>query len=224
MRMGIDLGGTKVEAVILDDDGSIIWRQRQPTPRHDYDAIISTIGGLITAARRIPAFPALSAWAFPAVCTPKQDWCAGANTQVLNSRDLKTDCETATSRQFLIENDANCFALSEAVNGAAEGYDTVFGVIMGTGCGGGFVANGRVLSGANNLAGEWGHTPLPWPVESEYDGHECWCGLTGCLETFISGTAVAADYASRTGVEKKVEDIAATSSTDLVAESVLAGA
>ena len=121
MRMGIDLGGTKVEAVILDDDGSIIWRQRQPTPRHDYDAIISTIGGLITAAKTDTGFAGLSAWVSPAVSTLKQGWSASANTQVLNSRDLKTDCETATSRQFLIENDASCFALSEAVNGAAEG-------------------------------------------------------------------------------------------------------
>ena len=221
MRLGIDLGGTKVEAVILDDDGSIIWRQRQPTPRHDYDAIIATISGLITAASADTGFSGPVGMGIPGSLHPETGLVRGANTQVLNSRDLKADCQVATAREFLIENDANCFALSEAVNGAAEGYDTVFGVIMGTGCGGGFVSNGRVISGANNLAGEWGHTPLPWPIESEYDGHECWCGLTGCLETFISGTAVAADYASRTGVEKKVEDIAASTSTDLVAESVL---
>jgi fructokinase len=221
MRFGIDLGGTKVEAVILGDDGSIIWRERHPTPRNDYAAIIATINKLITSGKTSTGFDGPVGMGIPGSLHPQTKFVRGANTRVLNGRDLKSDCEAETGRDFLIENDANCFALSEAVDGAAAGYDTVFGVIMGTGCGGGIVVNGRPITGANNLAGEWGHTPLPWPLESEYDGHECWCGQTGCLETFLSGTAVSADYEQKTGEKMSVEDIAGRTSADLVAESVL---
>lgn len=221
MRLGIDLGGTKVEAVILGDDGSIIWRERQPTPRHDYQAIIQTIDHLIKTGSAETGFDGPVGMGIPGSIHPRTGLVQGANTQVLNGHDLKSDCETATGRAFMIENDANCFALSEAVDGAAAGFDTVFGVIMGTGCGGGIVAFGRPVTGGNNLAGEWGHTPLPWPLDLEYDGHECWCGQTGCIETFLSGTAVSADYEMRTGEHRSVDDIASRTSIDLVAESVL---
>ncbi|MGC6485214.1 MAG: ROK family protein [Candidatus Puniceispirillales bacterium] len=221
MRLGIDLGGTKVEAVILGDDGSIIWRERQSTPRHDYRSIIATLNTLISNGKAETGFDGPVGMGIPGSIHPQTGLVRGANTQVLNGQNLKADCEAATGRPFMIENDANCFVLSEAVDGAAAGHETVFGVILGTGCGGGIVAHGKPLSGGNNLAGEWGHTPLPWPLETEYDGHECWCGQTGCLETFLSGTAVSADYETRTGEKIGVEEIAARTATDLVAESVL---
>ena len=221
MRLGIDLGGTKVEAVILQDDGSIIWRQREPTPKHNYKDIIDTLNGLIIAAKDATGFSGPVGMGIPGSINPETGLVRGANTQVLNGQQLKRDCEAATGRSFRIENDANCFVLSEATDGAAAGHETVFGVIMGTGCGGGIVIRGEVVTGRGGLAGEWGHTPLPWPIESEYDGHECWCGLTGCLETYLSGTAVSADYESRTGTAMTVEEISASTSMDLTAESVL---
>jgi fructokinase len=144
----------------------------------------------------------------------------GASLTYLNNRDLRADLETALSTDIRIENDANCFTLSEAVDGAAAGCDVVFGIILGTGCGSGLVIHGRPLTGVNGITGEIGHNPLPWPITDEYLGHECWCGNDGCIETFISGTAVSKDYFDRTGVIIPVEEIAARVHMDLVAESV----
>ena len=129
--------------------------------------------------------------------------------------------EKAIGRDFRLANDANCFTLSEASDGAAAGYETVFGVIIGTGCGGGFVAHGQIINGANGITGEWGHSPLPWPLDFEYEGHDCWCGNTGCIETYVSGPAVSLDYEQRSGTTLTVEEIAGRTHIDLVAESVL---
>lgn len=221
MRLGIDLGGTKTEAVILGDDGSIIWRTRRPTPRQQYRAIIETIAEVTETARSETGFDGPVGMGIPGSINPSNGTIQGASTQVLNGQNLKADCEAETGRPFRIENDANCFALSEASDGAGQDYDTVFGVILGTGCGGGFVNQGKVLRGANNIAGEWGHTPLPWPVEGEYEGHDCWCGQRGCIETYLAGPSVSAEYEQHSGTHLRVEDIAARCHVDLVAESVL---
>lgn len=221
MRLGIDLGGTKTEAVVLDDDGLIIWKARHPTPRQHYQHIIDTISSLVDKAKAETGFSGPVGMGIPGSINPVDGTVQGANTQALNSRDLKADCEAATGQPFRLENDANCFVLSEAVDGAARDHNVVFGVILGTGCGGGFSVHKQPISGANNICGEWGHTPLPWPIEDEYLGHDCWCGLSGCLETFISGTAVSAEYERMSGTHLSVEEIAQRTHIDLVAESVL---
>ena len=221
MLLGVDLGGTKTEAVILGDDGSVVWRGRKPTPRDGYGAIIGLIRGLVEDAGAATGFDGPVGMGIPGCVNPDTGTVHGANTQCLNGRDLKADCEAAAGRPFRIENDANCFALSEATDGAAAGHATVFGVIIGTGCGGGFVHRGNIHGGSNNIAGEWGHTPLPWPADGELDGHECWCGRRGCLETFVAGPAVSREYAALTGDGLPVEDILERAPADPAAETVL---
>lgn len=221
MRLGIDLGGTKTEAVILGDDGSIIWRKRQPTPQLDYKAIITSISQLITDAADEAGFTGPVGMGIPGSINPSDGTVHGASTQVLNGQNLKTDCEAATGRDFRLENDANCFVLSEASDGAASGHNVVFGAILGTGCGGGFVHGGKVISGQHNITGEWGHTPLPWPIDDEYVDHDCWCGMRGCLETYLAGPAVSAEYEKLSGKAMTVQEIAANAHLDLAAQCVL---
>lgn len=220
MRLGIDLGGTKTEAAVINDSGDIIWRERLPTPQHSYADIIRTINQLIIAANAATGHSGGVGMGIPGSVSPKSGLVQGANTAVLNGKDLTKDCIDATGRMFRLANDANCFVLSEATDGAAAGYDSVFGAIIGTGCGGGFIANGNIIIGGNGIAGEWGHTPLPWPLDLEYDGHECICGNLGCMETFVAGPAVSADYKARSGVSLTAMEIAERTHIDLVAESV----
>ena len=221
MRLGIDLGGTKIEAAVINDGGEIVWRQRTPTPSSSYKDIITEIAGIVSACEVETGFTGPVGMGIPGCVAPKTGLVRGANTTVLNDQDLKGDMEKATGRDFRLANDANCFTLSEASDGAAAEYETVFGVIIGTGCGGGFVAHGQIINGANGITGEWGHSPLPWPLDFEYDGHECWCGNTGCIETYVSGPAVSLDYEQRSGTVLTVEEIAGRTHIDLVAESVL---
>jgi fructokinase len=221
MRLGIDLGGTKTEAAIIGDDGDIVWRQRTPTPSHSYDEIVETISALVTETETETGFAGPVGMGIPGCVAPKTGLVRGANTTTLNNKDLKGDVEAATGRSFRLANDANCFTLSEASDGAAAGYKSVFGVIAGTGCGGGFVAHGKIIEGANGITGEWGHAPLPWALDAEYEGHDCWCGNRGCIETFISGPAVSREYEQRTGTFLTVKELAERTSTDLEAESVL---
>ena len=221
MRLGIDLGGTKTEAAVIDGDGAFVWRHRLPTDRSSYSAILDTIERITSLARKETGHDGPVGMGIPGSISRKTGRIRGANSTILNGQNFRADCEARTGRPFRLENDANCFALSEATDGAAAGYETVFGVILGTGCGGGIVTNGRLLNGANAIAGEWGHTPLPWPLEGEYRGHDCWCGQEGCLETYISGTAVSEDYAARSGTILPVNEIAANTASDLLAESVL---
>jgi fructokinase len=221
MRLGIDLGGTKTEAAIIADDGEIIWRQRTPTPSDSYKSIIETILALVTQAESETGFTGSVGMGIPGCVTPKTGLVRGANTTALNNRDLKGDAEAATGRTFRLANDANCFALSEAADGAAADYGTVFGVILGTGCGGGFVAHGKIVEGTNGITGEWGHTPLPWAADSELEGHDCWCGNRGCIETFISGPAVSQEYGQRAGTFFSVEELAGRAEDDPDAESTL---
>ncbi|ONG47722.1 hypothetical protein BKE38_22785 [Pseudoroseomonas deserti] len=195
MRIGIDLGGTKTEIVALDDGGAVRLRRRTPTPG-DYDSIIDTMAGLVEAASAELSLPLPRLGiGIPGSLSPATGLVRNANTQCLNGRALDRDLAARLGRDVRVSNDANCLALSEAADGAGAGYGTVFAVILGTGVGAGLVVQGRLLEGLNRVAGEWGHTPLPWSKPGEeHPGPRCWCGLQGCLETFLCGPALAADW------------------------------
>jgi len=192
MRIGIDLGGTKIEIVALARDGSIRLRRRVATPP-DYPAIIETIAALVHAAEAETGERGTVGVGIPGSLSPATGLVRNANCQALNGHPLDRDLAAALGREVRVTNDANCLAISEAADGAGAGYRTVFAVILGTGVGGGLVASGRILDGPNGTAGEWGHTPLPWMTAEEYPGPRCWCGRRGCIETFLSGPALAAD-------------------------------
>jgi fructokinase len=199
MRIGVDLGGTKIEAVVLDGHGDIVFRERRATPRGDYDGTIDAIAALVDAAERSVGTRCTVGIGMPGAISPATGVVKNANSTWLNGRHLHEDLEARLSRSVRLANDANCFALSEASDGAGAGAETVFGVIIGTGCGGGVVVRGGVLTGPNAVAGEWGHNPLPWPRDDERPGPACYCGQHGCLETFVSGTGLALDYQTHTG-------------------------
>jgi len=196
MRIGIDLGGTKIEAIVLDDAGTIRFRQRRATPRGDYDGTLDALVDLVAAAETSVGETATVGIGMPGAISPATGLVKNANSTWLIGRPLDRDLETRLGRPIRLANDANCFALSEASDGAGAGAPVVFGVIVGTGCGGGVVVDGRVLTGPNAIAGEWGHNPLPWPTTDELPGPECYCGKRGCLETYLSGPGLARDYAA----------------------------
>ncbi len=197
--IGVDLGGTKIEAVALDAHGTALWRERVPTPAGDYAAILATIAALVTRAEADLGATGCSV----GVGTPGSATDAGliknANSTCLNGRPLERDLAEVLRRPVRTANDANCLALSEATDGAAADAPVSFSVIMGTGVGGGIVVNGRLLDGPNGLAGEWGHMPLPWPDAAERDGPACYCGRRGCIETWVSGPGIARDHAANGG-------------------------
>ena len=188
-RLGVDLGGTKIEAAAMTIDGVLGERRRVATPR-DYDALVRAIAELASAVAA-PATPL--GVGMPGSLSPATGLVRGANTTFLNGRDLPRDLAAATGRRVRLANDADCFALSETTDGAAEGAAVAFGVIIGTGCGGGVVVDGRLVPGAGGIAGEWGHTPLPWAEGDEHPGPRCWCGRLGCMEQWVSGPAFARD-------------------------------
>lgn len=192
MRFGIDLGGTKIEILALDDAGIERFRVRAPTP-DSYDGVVRGIVELIRTAEAETEPGATVGIGMPGCISPATGLVKGSNTTFLNGRPLDRDIEAALGRAVRMANDANCFALSEATDGAAAGKRVVFGVILGTGCGGGVVVDGRILEGPHGIAGEWGHTPLPWQVGYENPGPRCWCGRVGCLELWLSGTGLARD-------------------------------
>ena len=196
MRIGIDLGGTKIEIIALDDHGGERLRRRVATPAGDYAATLRAVAALVTAAEAELGKAGTVGVATPGAVSPASGLLKNSNSVCLNGRPLKADLEALLGREIRLENDANCFALSEASDGAAAGANTVFGVILGTGVGGGLVIHGRVLRGANAIAGEWGHNPLPWPGPDELPGPACYCGRRGCVETFLSGPGLSADFAS----------------------------
>ncbi len=201
MRIGIDLGGTKIEAVALDGQGAVVFRERCPTPRDDYEGTLEAIADLVEAAEHATRASATVGIGMPGTISPATGLVKNANSTWLNGRALHTDVERRLGRPVRLANDANCFALSEASDGSAAGAAVVFGVILGTGCGGGVVVDGRVLTGPNAIAGEWGHNPLPWPTDAERPGPRCYCGQWGCLETYVSGPGLARDYALAAGVD-----------------------
>jgi fructokinase len=200
-RLGVDVGGTKIEAIALAPDGTEQARLRVPTPRGDYAATLAAIADLVArvAVDADPGDPV--GVGIPGTLSPATGLVKNANTVWLNGQPLDRDLARALGRPVRVANDANCFAVSEARDGAGAGARTVFGVILGTGVGGGVVVDGRVLAGANAVAGEWGHNPLPWPRTGEWPGPPCYCGRAGCIETFLSGPALARDYAAGGGGE-----------------------
>jgi fructokinase len=194
MRIGIDIGGTKIEAVALDAAGAILLRQRIATPAGDYAAIIAAVKALVDAieAERGPAVSV--GIGIPGTLSPQTGLVKNANSTCLIGHAFDRDLAAALGRPVRLANDANCFALSEAVDGAGAGARVVFGVILGTGVGGGVVVDGRVLIGPNAIAGEWGHSPLHWPSDDERPGPLCYCGKRGCIETFLSGAGLSRSY------------------------------
>ncbi len=191
-RIGIDLGGTKIEILVLGPDGSEALRHRIPTPQ-GYADTLAALAQLVRDAEAKLGFTATVGIGIPGVISPATGLVKNANSIALNGHRFDHDISQALAREVRVENDANCFALSEASDGAGAGYKVVFGVILGTGCGGGIVVNGSVIQGPHRIAGEWGHTPLPWQTVAEVPGPLCWCGKHGCLETYIAGPSLARD-------------------------------
>lgn len=221
LRIGIDLGGTKTEIIALDDRRSELLRRREPTPAADYDAIIALLVRLVHETEIEVGKRGSIGVGTPGSLSPANGRLRNSNSVCLNGRALRQDLERALGREIRMANDANCFALSEALDGAAHDAATAFGVILGTGVGGGIVLNGRVLEGANAIAGEWGHNGLPWPAPSELPGPPCYCGKTGCIETFLSGPGLALDHRSRTGEELAADEIALRAAHDDAAQATM---
>jgi fructokinase len=202
LRIGIDLGGTKIEALALDAAGREVIRKRIPSPRGDYAATVSAISSLVSEFGEGSVGIGI-----PGALSQVTGLVKNANSTWLIGQPLKEDLEKALGRPVKLENDANCFALSEATDGAGKGAAVVFGVILGTGVGGGIVVNGKVLSGANAIAGEWGHNPLPLPSGQDLPLPDCYCGRAGCIETYLSGPGLARDHELRTGRRLPPEEI-----------------
>ncbi|MES1158661.1 MAG: ROK family protein [Terricaulis silvestris] len=198
IKIGVDFGGTKIEVAALDEAGNFLHRARAPNPG-DYEAAIQTVRGLVEAAECEAGARGTVGVGAPGSISPATGLMRNANSTWLNGKPFREDLGAALSREVRIANDANCFALSEAVDGAAAGARVVFGVIIGTGCGGGLVLDGRAIDGASMVAGEFGHMPLPWPKPEEYPGPLCWCGKHSCLETWVSGSGFQRAFEARTG-------------------------
>jgi predicted NBD/HSP70 family sugar kinase len=208
MRIGIDLGGTKIEGLALGDDGREVHRCRIPAPRGNYEDTIRAVVDVVADLERRVGQTGTVGIGIPGAISPATGRIKNANSTWLNGRPLDRDLAKALDRPVRLANDANCFALSEATDGAAAGAPVVFGVIVGTGTGGGLVINGRVVTGANAIAGEWGHNPLPAPRGDERPGPPCYCGRSGCIETFLSGPALARDYVTHGGDDVSALDVA----------------
>ncbi len=209
LRLGVDLGGTKIEIVALARDGRELLRRRVPTPRHDYGATIEALAGLVAAAEHDLGMRGTVGVGTPGSISRATGLLRGSNSVCLNGQPIRRDLEAALGREVRITNDANCFALSEATDGAAAGAAVVLGVIVGTGVGSGVVVRGQVLDGPNAIAGEWGHNPLPWPRDDERPGAPCFCGRSGCIETWLSGPGLERDHLAVTGEQAFAQDIAA---------------
>jgi fructokinase len=194
--IGVDLGGTKTEVAVLDADHRFLLRERLPTPQHAYTDIITTIATLVGLAKQRYQLPAHHpvGIGMPGCIDPATHKVRGANTQVLNGQAFQNDLQSALGCPVFIENDANCLALSEVVDGASSGSRVSFAAILGTGCGAGITIGTNIWTGRNALAGEWGHNSLPWPTQQELETPACWCGQQGCIETWVSGPALATDH------------------------------
>jgi fructokinase len=214
LRLGIDLGGTKIAIVALDEAGREIERRHMATPQGDYRGTIEAIAGLVHAVEKKLGRTGSVGIGTPGVTSSSTGTLKNANSVCLIGQPLRHDLEEALGRPVRMANDANCFALSEATDGAGAGCAIVFGVILGTGVGGGIVVDGRVLTGANAIAGEWGHNPLPWPGDDERPGPACYCGKHGCVETFLSGPGMKRDHHAATGRMLEPPTIAARAEKD----------
>jgi fructokinase len=221
MRIGIDLGGTKIEAIALAEDGSELLRRRVATPR-DYEGTLSAIADLVAAVDLKLGKRGTVGVGIPGAVSPATGLIKNANSVWLNGRPLAPDLGERLERPVRVSNDANCFTLSEAVDGAAAGASVAFGIIVGTGTGGGIAVERRVLVGRNSVAGEWGHNPLPWPRDSERPGPRCYCGKHGCIETYLSGPGLTNDFLAATGRRLEPPDIVASAKAgDAAAEASL---
>lgn len=222
MRIGIDLGGTKIEGIALSDKGEVLERRRVSTPQGDYEATVTAIVALVEGIEAHLGEEGSVGVGIPGAISPETDLIKNANSTCLIGRPLHLDLSEALGREIRLANDANCFAISEATDGAAAGVEVVFGVIVGTGTGGGVVVNGHLLIGPNAIAGEWGHNPLPWPRPEELPGPACYCGRQGCIETWLSGPALERDYASDSKEALKAAAIVARAEGgDSLAEAAL---
>jgi fructokinase len=222
MRIGVDLGGTKIEAIALSETGEGLARRRRASPRGDYGATLTAIVELVTELESGLGRRGSVGVGMPGAISPASGLVKNANSTWLIGRPFDRDLEAALNRPVRVENDANCFALSEAVDGAAAGAEVVFGVILGTGVGGGIVVGGRTVLGRNAIAGEWGHNPLPWPSDEERPGLPCYCGRSGCIETFLSGPGLARDHAAAAGRRVAADEIATRAARgDAAAEAAL---
>lgn len=208
LAIGIDLGGTKIEIIALDEDGRELVRRRRPTPR-DYDGTVEEIASMVHEVEAELGVRATVGVSHPGAVSPATGLMKNANSTWLNGQPFDRDLIARLGREAVFANDANCLALSEATDGAGAGASNVFAVIIGTGVGGGIVVNGKVLTGQNAIAGEWGHAPLPWAADDERPGPACYCGLHGCLETWISGPGFANDHHRVTGQRLKGPEIVA---------------
>lgn len=200
MRIGIDLGGTKVEIAAFDDNGNEVHRRREPTPKTDCACAIDFIAELVRAAEHNIGTTCTVGVGIPGTIRAPDGVLKNAYALPFNGKPFQRDLAIALAREVRVENDANCFALSEAMDGAGQHTGIVFGAILGTGVGGGVVVNARIMRGANGIAGEWGHNPLPWPTPGEYPGGHCSCGRRDCIEAFLSGPALAHDYERSAGI------------------------
>jgi fructokinase len=207
MRIGIDLGGTKIEALAIDDRGTELARHRVDTPRDDYEATIKAIVALVHRMEAETGKTGTVGVGIPGTISRVTGRVKNANSTWLNGQPFHTDLTAALGREVRVANDANCLAVSEATDGAAAGIRFVYGVILGTGCGGGVALEGCVHDGPNGVAGEWGHNPLPWPKPEESPGPPCYCGKRGCMEMWVSGTGIARDYKNVTGTAKTTREI-----------------
>ena len=204
MRIGIDLGGTKIETIVLDNAGEICFRKRIDSPQGNYQDTLSAIVSLVREAEKGVGKTCTVGIGMPGTISPKTGLVKNANSTWLIGEPLKADLEQHLKREVRIENDANCFVVSEASDGAAKDAEIVFGVIIGTGTGGGVYIRGQSIIGNNAIAGEWGHNPLPWPDENELPGAACYCGKKGCIETWLSGPGFARDYLAHSSTDKKL--------------------
>ncbi len=222
MRIGIDLGGSKIEIIALDAAGNTLLRRRLPTPTGDYRKTLAAIKQLISATEQQLGQDGTIGIGIPGSPSPTTALIRNANSTCLNGRPLQDDIQQLLQREVRIANDANCFALSEATDGAAADAASVFGIILGTGTGGGVVVNGKLHEGTNLVGGEWGHNPLPWMSAEEFPGPACWCGKEGCIETFLSGSGLSRQYQKITGEVLSAETIAtAAAHGDSSAEAIL---
>jgi fructokinase len=211
-KLGIDLGGTKTEVLVLDADRLPLYRERFATPAQDYEAILSSIVAQVRRAQSSFGADISVGIGIPGALSPRSGKLRNSNTQCLNGRELQRDIEHRLQCQVRLENDANCFALSEAQGGAGRGYRVVFGVIVGTGTGGGLVVDGKLLNGPHAITGEWGHNPLPW-WRAQDGALDCYCGKQACIETYLSGPGLARQYQLRAGHSLSSEEIVAAAAS-----------
>jgi len=221
IRIGVDLGGTKIEAIALDSEGTMLARKRVATPQGDYPATLAKIVRVVRDFESELGYRGSVGVGIPGAISPASGLVKNANSTCLIGHPLDHDLAQLLERPVRVANDANCFTISEASDGAAAGAAVVFGVIIGTGTGGGVVVNGQLLSGPNAIAGEWGHNPLPWPRSDELPGHPCYCGKAGCIETWLSGPGLERDFARLSGRQLPGSEIIAALPGDVVAEEAL---